>query len=365
MLFLFLRSMSKNLTEFIKKLSEVYNPDSEDTYVSLYLNKDSNTKFIDRRVRVCKSILKGDELKNLSDTMKDISSVLRENTGDNIAIFASHRYDFLEYIPLSVKIGDLLIVDSSPYLRPLARIQDEWESFTLLLINSNYAKIFSVSLGEVEDTKKLSARIMNKHKKGGWSQARFNRLRRGAIHAFFSELKEALQKRSDERIILAGPGQAKLQFVDMLPKNLKDNVVEIVDIDVDDEADILKESKRLISGREEQKSHEAVRQLKEEILKDGLAAYGVKETLTAVKNGQVELLIIEKDYRSRGWVCENCQVVEEGVHKMCPYCGKKTSEVDVIEEILEFAERTDADVEFTDDEEIANLGHVGAILRFR
>jgi hypothetical protein len=39
--------------------------------------------------------------------------------------------------------------------------------------------------------------------------------------------------------------------------------------------------------------------------------------------------------------------------------------VDIIEEILEFAERTDADVEFTDDKELANLGHVGAILRFK
>ena len=28
-----------------------------------------------------------------------------------------------------------MIVDSSPYLRPLARIQDEWESFTLLMIS--------------------------------------------------------------------------------------------------------------------------------------------------------------------------------------------------------------------------------------
>ena len=27
--------------------------------------------------------------------------------------------------------------------------------------------------------------------------------------------------------------------------------------------------------------------------------------------------------------------------------------------------RTDAEIEFTDDEEITNLGHVGAILRFK
>ena len=109
---------------------------------------------------------------------------------------------------------------------------------------------------------------MNKHKKGGWSQARFNRLRRGAINSFFSEVEEALNKQSDERIIIAGPGKAKLQFLDMLPKNLKNCVVEIVDIDISDETEILKESKRLISERSERKSRKAVRQLKAEILKD-------------------------------------------------------------------------------------------------
>jgi peptide chain release factor subunit 1 len=258
-----------------------------------------------------------------------------------------------------------MVVDSSPYLRLLARIQDEWESFTLLLISSNYAKMFSVSMGEVKSTKKLSADIMNRHKKGGWSQARFNRLRRGAIHAFFSEVEEALKKMADERIVLAGPGQAKLQFREMLPKNLKDNIVDIIDIDIDDEVELMKKSKNIISEKEELKSHEAVELLKTEILKDRLVVYGIKETLDAVKNGQVELLLLEKNYTPRGWICENCQVVEERIRQTCPYCGRKTSEVDIIEEILEFAERTDADVEFTDDKELAKLGHVGAILRFK
>ena len=233
------------------------------------------------------------------------------------------------------------------------------------MYNSNYSKIYSVSIGEVKDTKKLSADIMNKHKKGGWSQARFNRLRKGAINAFFSEVGIALQKWNNERIIIAGPGQAKLHFVDTLPKNIKKRVVEIVDVDINNEYEILNESKRIISEKEKQKSQEAVKQLKAEILKDGLATYGVKETLSAVKNGQVELLIIEKDYISCGWICENCQMVEEGFSKKCPFCGKETSKVDVFEEILEFAERTDADVEFTDGEEIANIGHVGSILRFK
>jgi len=357
--------MTENLSEFIRELSGIYDPDSNDTYVSLYLSKGADRKFIDRRIRACRSILKEDALKNFNDTIEDIEDALKKNISNNVAIFASHKHNFLRHIPLSVKLKNLLIVDSSPYIRPLARILDEWESFTLLLVSSNYAKIFSVSMGKVDDTKKLSADIMNKHKKGGWSQARFNRLRKGAINAFFSEVAEALQERADERIIIAGPGTAKNQFIDMLPKELKNKIVDVIDISIDDEKKLMKESVHLISEKEQRESREAVQHLKEEILKDGLAVYGLDETLEAVKNGQVELLVIEKDCKLRGWICENCQIVGKGTKKLCPYCGKKTSEVDVLEEILEFAERTDAEIEFTDDEEIANLGHVGAILRFK
>ena len=48
----------------------------------------------------------------------------------------------------------------------------------------------------------------------------------------------------------------------------------------------------------------------------------------------------------------------------------KTRDAEIIRlkqqiEQLEFANRNDADIEFTDDEEIKDLGHVGAILRFK
>ncbi len=357
--------MKNNIKDTLRELSEIYDKESNDSYVSLYLNKNTSDKFIDRRRKACESVLKNDELTNFQKTMDDIEQYISKITYKHIAVFASKKNNLLEHVTLNIDIDDLLIVDSSPYLRPLARIIDEWESFTLLLINTNKAKIFSVSLGEITDTKSVSADIMNKHKKGGWSQARFNRLRRGAIKDFYKDVIKALEKRSDEKIIIAGPGNAKIHFKEMLPQNLIEKLVDIIDIDFDDEKKLIDESINLLSKDEKKRSADAVVELKNEILKDGLAVYGIKETVKAVRNGQVELLIIEKDHKINGWICENCQAVEEGYKKTCPYCDSNTSKVDVIEEILEFAQRTDAEIEFTDSEEIADLGHIGAILRFK
>ena len=357
--------MKNNLQQSIRELSEIYDKESRNTFISVYLNKRENIKLLEQREKACTSCLKGEEKDNFDATMDDIKEFLKTFSGKNIAIFASHKHDFLTAVPLPIEIHTSLVVDTSPYIRPLARIYDEWESFTLVLLNSHYAKIYSISLGEIAHEKKLSSDIMNKHKKGGWSQARFQRLRQGAIHTFFTEVEEALQKIADKRIVLAGPGEAKLQFQDMLSKHLKERIADVIDIDIHDERELLQQSIDHILKLEKQKSSEAVKHLKAEILKDGLATYGLEETLQAVKNGQVELLIIQKDYKIKGCICEHCQLVQPGSSKECPLCGNPTSEADVIEEILEFAERTGATVEFTDDEEIANLGHIGAILRFK
>lgn len=357
--------MIDNINKIIRDLSEIYDPESMNSYITLYINKEASKTFIDKRQQACSTLLLGLEKKNLIKTIEKIKDFLQKNKEFEGAIFASDKHNYFTTVPLPIKLNNSLIVDSSPYIRPLARIQDEWESFTLVLLNSNYAKIYSISLGKVEDEKKLSVDIINKHKKGGCSQARFQRIRKGAIDLFFSEVEEALYKTADNQIVLAGPGQAKLLFKDKISKNLRERIVATIDISIDDEKELLKESINLISKLEEKKSQGAVQQLKEEILKDGLAAYGIDDTLQAVKNGQAELLIVEKGYKEKGFICEKCQILKAMSIKHCQVCGGHVSEVDVIEEILEFAKRIDATIEFTNDEEISKLGHIGAILRYK
>ena len=76
------------------------------------------------------------------------------------------------------------------------------------------------------------------------------------------------------------------------------------------------------------------------------------------------MLIIEKDYKLKVCLCEQCQILNAGPVKNCPICGGKTTESDVIEEIIEFAQRTNARIEFTDDEFLEKLGHIGGLLRY-
>jgi peptide subunit release factor 1 (eRF1) len=57
---------------------------------------------------------------------------------------------------------------------------------------------------------------------------------------------------------------------------------------------------------------------------------------------------------------------DSGINDKCPNCSGKVSQVDVIEEIIDFAQRSDTKIEFVDDNPILHeLGGVGGFLRFK
>ncbi len=364
----------------VKELASIY--DVQDTFISLYLDiaRDVDWKFISFRENQCISALKTNKKlldafqNNIKTVMKylekDLKTELVRNDFKGVALFVSRQLNYFEVIGFPHDIKNTMVVDTSPYIRPLVQLMDEWENYAIILINNNEAKLFTVSLGALKDRKRLAAHIMNKHKKGGWSQMRFSRLRREAIDHFQKKVVETLEKFIEHEkivgIVLAGPGEAKLHFKSELPHRLSAAVLAVLDQDMDQPTEQLVESATIeVAKLERAKSNEAVTMLRGQILKGGPVVYGIKETVKATRDGKAELLILSKKLKPRGWICEHCQVVELGMKKKCPYCNNKTSEVDVLEEILEFAERSGTNIEFVDENPLLEeLGGVGALLRY-
>jgi peptide chain release factor subunit 1 len=371
--------MTTDLSEIdLKKLSEVYDRQNRDTYVTLYLDpRTIDTKFIERRVNTCKSILKGNKtlLGNFNKSMQQIKSFLDKGGKfkgvKGIAVFSSNINNFFEAYKLSLPLENMLIADSSPYIRPLARLKDDYETFGLALLDSHRAKLFVVSSGKIKEKKQKAKDIMNKHKKGGWSQARFARLREGAIDRFMKEVAKDVEKLFSRdhvaKIVIAGPGSTKIQFTEYLSHHVKNKIVDVIEIDFDEaEGHLVQRAKELVLQDEKDKDDEQVALWREEILKNGLAVFGLQETKIAVQNGQVDVLLVSKGFKKIGWICEHCQFVDVGKRKKCKYCGAPANEVDVVEEIVEFAIRNDTQIDFVDSNPtLDELGGVGALLRFK
>lgn len=363
----------------VRQLAEIY--EETDVYLSIYMPTGSreetpiNDSYLSSRRRSIEKALSGKVASDYKMTMDLVDEHLSHKPipGEKgRIIFASASINFLHIYRIGVEPERKFILDTSPFLLPLAKLRDDYEDYALLLMDSQQAKLFTVrsNVMKIEDSDSID--LMNKHKKGGMSQMRFNRLRKGAINSFISDVIEdieGLEDLKDSRgLVVAGPGEVKKQLVESLPQHLKEQVIGMEDISMDTAmGDLLELGERLAEKNEREKEQAVVDQLRSSIMKGQPAAYGAQKVRTALNNGRVSVLIILDNTSIPGWICERCQSITErsARPKECPNCSGPTSEVDVVEELYELAERTGARTEFVKESAfLESIGGLGAVLRY-
>ena len=356
----------------LQSLAEIR--DAKDTFLTVYFRttgRDSDQSFVASRLNAIKKALPKDLLETFEETLGMAEGALSTPgvKGERgRVIFASATAGVLHVYRLSVEPEPLIVWDSSPFLLPIARLKEEYQDYGLLLIDSQEARLFLVRSNLLEENEKASIDLMNKHKKGGWSQMRYNRLRRGQISSFFTQLIEDLQKNEDltkmRSLVVAGPGEAKAQLVEMMPHALKDKVIGIMDVSMEASSkDLVKRGKDI--NHEDERSREKIlaEKLKEALLRGHPAAYGLAEVGKALLDGRVNYLLISEGFALPGMICTNCHHIDAEIEK-CPTCGGEAAALS-LESLYELAERMGSEVVLVDDDDfLGSIGNLGAILRY-
>lgn len=363
----------------LRELSEIFS--QEDLYLSIYLptatrnDRSLNTSYLLSREKEIEKVIGRDIAGCFRSTLDMVAKNLERSPLENEkgqVIYASKCDGFIREYRISAEPERKMVLDSSPYLLPLARLKDEFEDYGLLLVDSQKARLMIVRSSVLEDEGSVSIDLMNRHKKGGMSQMRFNRLRKGAIQSFIREVVEDLKNVDDfsdlRGIVIAGPGTAKKQLIDELPKEYSDMVIGTIDIGMDTPSgDLLALADSVAAQNEREKEEALVRELEGAIMKGDPASYGVEEIIDALETGRAALVLVLEGTKILGWKCENCQNLKanERPPETCPKCGLNASDVNVVEEIFELAEKTGAVTEFVKDSPfLESIGGIGAILRY-
>ncbi len=352
----------------LKVLAEVKN--DKDTFLSVYITtKKEDRSFVNPRLKIMSKALPDDLREAFKKTLAAIEPALSAPPVKNEkgrAIFASAPASFLQVYRIGLEVEPLVVLDSSPFLLPLARLRSDYGDYGLLLIDSREAKLFLVRSNIIEEKGKASIDLMNKHKKGGWSQMRFNRLRKGAIKSFLKETIDGLQGIEDlakmSGLVVAGPGEAKGQLIEMLPHSLKSKLLGTIDLSMNalpsELAKLGGEAAHLDNG------YEAALELKAAVLKGRPAAYGPEDVRAALEQGRVKTLVLN-NFQIPGMVCQSCRLVPEIQQSSCPSCGGNISHENIAEELYELAQRTGAEVVLVDNDGFLEaIGGIGAILRY-
>ena len=354
--------------------------------ISLYLDARVNEHgqrtfmpFVRKQLneRVKSYDVQSEERQSFEEDFVRIMRYLEHEVSDSVqglAIFAcSAANDWFE-------VGDFeaafernrVFISDRPHVYPLARLNDQYRRYAVVLADTNRAQIFVFAAGRAVGRQEVQ-NVKTKHAKvGGWSQARYQRHEQNYHLQHAKEVVEMLEKivrdENIEHIVLAGDEAVVIPLLrEQMPKTIEEKVIDALSLAIDTpEHELLEESLTAFRRHDSLTDMEKVQRLLNEYRADDLGVAGVPETLAALSNGQVEEMLIAAKP-------EGIQYDEEEVKKVLElYRGEEPlpDELDqrsVADELVKRANTlSSATVTFVEDStRLEMLGGVGGFLRYR
>jgi len=292
--------------------------------------------------------------------------------------------------------------DSRFHIEHLEELLREKETYGILVMDSSGATYATLRGRRLEIIREITSGIPGKHRAGGQSARRFERLREARLLDYFKRVgrhaDEIFLSIPDLKgIIIGGPGPTKYDFEKggYLNYTLREKIIATVDTSYIGEQgvkEIVEKAPEIIRHVRYVEEKRIMQSFLYEIGHDtGLATYGEDEVRRALQSGIVKTLLLSEglDKVRITVTCSSCgytyketiravdiQRYERSlVGKPCPKCKVPTLQVvgrkEVIEELAELAEQTGSNVEMisaeTEEGQMLkeSFGGIAAILRFK
>ena len=252
---------------------------------------------------------------------------------------------------------------------------------------------------KIEVLKETGSGVAGKHRQGGQSAKRFQKLREMELTYYFNRVAEITKEYFIDiypikGLIISGPGPTKEDFINgnYLEYRLKEMVLGTIDASYAGSEGIreaFSKSTELLSDFRMVEEKKMVEELFKHINNNsGLAAYGLKEIIKLLKKNVVSQIIIsgDIDLHRIEIKCKRCNnITEEIVERIqvipkktellnlpCPNCKSKDSEAatqDIIDYFALIATKTGTKIEVVSGKAehgmmLSSLGKIGAILRY-
>ncbi len=304
-----------------------------------------------------------------------------------VAIFACHAAGLFDALQLDVPFDDLLVVSDRPHLYPLARVQDQYPRYAAVVADTNQARIFVFSTGRQEDALEVQGQKTKQVKVGGWSQARYQRHVENFHLQHVKEVVDVLDRVvRDEQIahvVLAGDEVVIPLIGAQLPKHLEEKIVDVLRLDQRTPAhEVLARTLEVLQQKDAETDEQVVEELVGEYRRGGLAIVGAEATLAALKQGQVDTLVLaaspeliedagdlirhEGDAAPAATIAEGLATVEaNAAAAQTAPTPRESPELRVAGDLVALAHQTAARLRFIENPDLLSpFGGVGALLRF-
>ena len=253
---------------------------------------------------------------------------------------------------------------------------------------------------EVVDT--ITSGVAGKHRQGGQSARRFERLRENELNEYYHRVADHVKKVFIDQynvkgIILGGPGPTKENFLkeEYLDYRLQKSVIATIDSSYSGSEGVREliekaQNDGILQEYRVMEEKQLVKKFMGEVHSGrGLGIYGIHDVVKALEGGVADLVIVTDDitYVRLEFKCKACKNVQtkivdraqvmvakqEYLTKQCLSCHGNDiefSEKDIVDYLNELATMTGGRLEVIsgkteEGSQLASLGKIGAILRYR
>ena len=288
------------------------------------------------------------------------------------AVFASTLDDLFETVKLSRPVEGRVVIDRAPYVEPMVTAVQE-RRWLVALVNRRFAWLLAGSPDALREDERVEDEVHGKHKRGGWSQANYERSVEADVDAHLRSVAEEVDRRWREeqfdRLAIGGPQEIVPRFEEFLAEEVRANAAPCrIDIDISKakESDVRAAVEKLVDTEDARAEREALDRLQAGIGAGGRAAGGRDDTVAALNERRVQSLLMEPGFDGTASRCPNCGLLVPESTRRCPADGSELEPVEHLgEAAVEAALAQDADVlvirRYPD---LGRFGGIGALLRF-
>ena len=291
---------------------------------------------------------------------------------NGLAIFACDAEGVWETLPLQVSVETQIVEDRYPHIFNLARILDDYETYAVVLADSQESRIFVISLNEAEKAAETEAdEKIRRFDAGGWGQMLFQRRTENIIKAHTKDIADKLNriiKRYDvQHVIIAGNDSVKGVILNNLTQPIKDRLVDFINLDIQSNVQSIMDAiePRMREVEQEQESDDLDTLEAQVNTKGGLGVIGIADTALALTKGQVMTLIMHQGFNATGGECPNCGALRPGLRATCPFDGAEMQQVNLREIFTARAIQQSATLQVVQESDYLDQHEgIGAILRY-
>ena len=337
-------------------------------------------------------------LESIESDFNKISNYI-ENATDvsecrGLAVFSCSGENFWEIYKLPVVYRNQLVVDRSPLLAQLIKINDEYSDIVIVLIDRKKARIFRIDpdgAHEILDyfypgasrTRKFSSsegtfkqRVAQGASAGnqpqGYGEHGFQRIIENEIHQHYKYIADRLfeyyRDNKFKWLVIGGTEKNVSEFSNHLHTYLRDILAGSIAADIDKikPYQVMDATLDALESRKIDKQKKLLDEYREK-LASGLTVNGVNSTLSALSKGQLRVLFIEEEFSVPGFMCpETGVLMTEEKREECPEEAGPVYVVDIVDLAIEEAFRQNTETEvLRGDVFKKRVSGMAGILRFK